>query len=60
MLKKQRENNYKNSIKKETVVKSTIKSSNNDILDINKEDNNYINTIVSFAGIQMKYRHRWR
>ena len=58
MLKKQRENNYKNSIKKETVVKSTIKSSNNDILDINKEDNNYINTIVSFAGIQMKYRHR--
>ena len=60
MLKKQRENNYKNSIKKETVVKSTIKSSNNDILDINKEDDNYINTIVSFAGIQMKYRHRWR
>ena len=58
MLKKQRENNYKNSIKKETVVKSTIKSSNNDILDINKEDDNYINTIVSFAGIQMKYRHR--
>ena len=60
MLKRQGENNYKNSIKKETVVKSTIKSSNNDILDINKEDDNYINTIVSFAGIQMKYRHRWR
>ena len=60
MLKKQGENNYKNSIKKETVVKSTIKSSNNDILDKNKEDDNYINTIVSFAGIQMKYRHRWR
>ena len=58
MLKKQGENNYKNSIKKGTVVKSTIKSSNNDILDINKEDDNYINTIVSFAGIQMKYRHR--
>ena len=58
MLKRQGENNYKNSIKKETVVKSTIKSSNNDILDINKEDDNYINTIVSFAGIQMKYRHR--
>ena len=58
MLKKQGENNYKNSIKKETVVKSTIKSSNNDILDKNKEDDNYINTIVSFAGIQMKYRHR--
>ena len=60
MLKKQRENNYKNSIKKETVVKSTIKSSNNDILDKNKEDDNYINTIISFAGIQMKYRHSWR
>ena len=58
MLKKQGENNYKNSIKRETVVKLTIKSSNNDILDINKEDDNYINTIVSFAGIQMKYRHR--
>ena len=48
MLKKQGENNYKNSIKKGTVVKSTIKSSNNDILDINKEDDNYINTIEVF------------
>ena len=48
MLKKQGENNYKNSIKKGTVVKSTIKSSNNDILDINKEDGNYINTIEVF------------
>ena len=48
MLKKQGENNYKNSIKKVTVVKSTIKSSKNDILNINKEDDNYINTIVIF------------
>ena len=54
-LKKQGENNYKNAVKKETIVKSTIKSSNNDTLDINKEDDNNINTIVTFGGNSKNY-----
>ena len=54
-LKRQGENNYKNSVIKETIVKSTIKSSNNDTLDINKEDDNNINTIVTFGGNSKNY-----
>ena len=54
-LKKQEEYNYKNAVKKETFVKSTIKSSNNDTLDINKEEDNNINTIVTFGGNSKNY-----
>ena len=55
ILKKQEEYNYKNAVKKETFVKSTIKSSNNDTLDINKEEDNNINTIVTFGGNSKNY-----
>ena len=57
ILKKQGENNYgkqtKNQVKKETIITSTIKSSNNDTIEANQEENNNINTIVTF-GINSK------
>ena len=54
-LKKQGENNYKIAVKKETIIKSAMKSSNNNTLEINKEENNKINTIVTFGGKSKNY-----
>ena len=54
ILKRQGENNYNNPIKnqekKETIITSTIKSSDNNTLEVNpEEENNNLNTIVTFG-----------